>query len=162
LLDDFEDQDTRAVPGDWWYAEDDGTGPVKLITIDAITGRGESRFAVHVAAGPTTGFGAFLGLDMPGPLFDPTGYSHLSFWVRLDPPGELTVRFLDSRGEHYATPVQADTTWREFQLPLSGFLSLTDGAMFEPKGIGHLHFWLADANPAFNLYVDDVWFLRDP
>jgi hypothetical protein len=162
LLDDFEDQNHEVEPDGWWYPADDSSGPVALMTFDAITERGDSRFAVHLAAGPTTDFGAFLGLDMPGPLFDATAYSTLRFWTRLDPPGELSVRFLNSLGEHYATVVQADLTWREIQLPLSGFSSLTDGTMFDGRGIGHLQFWLPGTNPAFHLYVDDVWLLRDP
>jgi hypothetical protein len=73
LIDDFEDQDNAVDPDGWWYAIDDGTGPAAQMTFEGVTDRGESRFAVHVTAGPTSGFGSFLGLDLPGPIFDATG-----------------------------------------------------------------------------------------
>jgi hypothetical protein len=166
LLGDFEDQSSvvepEGYPPGYWYPADDSTGPVATMTFDAVTDRGDSRFVLHFAGGPTTDFGAFLGLDMPGPLFDASPYSYLSFWVRMEPAAELSVRFQNSRSQQYTAVVQADATWRKIQLPLSGFVSLVDGSVLDPVGIGHLQFWLANQNPAFHLYLDDVVLLRDP
>lgn len=162
VLDDFEDQDNAVEPDGWWYSTDDGTGPSARMTFDAITGRGESQFAAHLAAGPTTGFGAFLGLDLPGGLFDATAYSSLNFWVRMEPPGEVSVRFQNPQADQYVQLAGADSAWRELQLPLSSFVSLEDGTALDPEGVTHLQFWLAGSQPAFELYVDDLRLLRSP
>jgi hypothetical protein len=161
LLDDFEDGNHQA-PGGWWYPQDDGTGPKALMTIDAVTGRGESRFTAHLAGGPTTGFGAFLGLDLPGGSFDATAYSTLSFWVRMEPPGEVSVRFQTPLTTQYAQSADAGSDWREIQLPLSGFELLPDGGAFDRQGTTHLQFWLPGRQPEFHLYIDDVQLLPSP
>ncbi len=64
-----------------------------------MTDRGDSHFAVHVAAGPTTGYGLFWKLS--GPIFDARRFSVLSFWARMEPAGELSVRFINARSIHF-------------------------------------------------------------
>lgn len=162
LLDDFEDGDNAIAPDGWWYAKDDGTGPRATLSFEMISGREPSRVAAHVAAGPTSGFGSFLGLDLPGPIFDASGYSSLSFWARMEPPGELSVRFQSSQPVQYVLSAELDGTWREVRLPIADFRSINDGTPFDPTDVTHLQLWLADTRPAYELYVDDVWLLRDP
>jgi hypothetical protein len=162
LVDDFEDQNHKVEPDGWWYAADDSTGPPALMTIDAITDREPSLFAVHVVAGPTTSFGSFLGLDLPGGLFDATAYSTLSFWARMEPPGEISVRFQDPPGTKYEQLCELDASWREFELPLSGFVSVDDGTALDPSKLTHLYWWNFGTRPAYHLYVDDVRLLVDP
>jgi hypothetical protein len=163
LIDDFEDQDEAVEPDGWWYAKDDGTGPTPQITFDAVTDRGDSRFAVHVAAGPTSGWGSFLGLDLPGPLLDATGFSVLSFWARMEPAGELSVRFLNARGTHFQQIRGLDAVWREVRLPLADFVPVDDGGdAIMLNELSHLQLWLPDTRAAYDLYVDDVWLLREP
>lgn len=162
LLDDFEDRDNAVEPDGWWYATDDGTGPDARMTFDPITGRGESRFAAHLAGGPTEGFGAFLGLDLPGGLFDATGYASLSFWARLEPAGELSTRFQTPPGTQYEQVSNLDATWQELVLPFPEFLSRDDGTVLDPNGLTHLQLWVEGARPAFHLYVDDVRLIPAP
>lgn len=159
LLDDFEDGDNAVEPDGWWYVNDDGTGPRAKMTFDAVTGRGTSHIAVHLAAGPTTGYGSFLGLDLPGGIFDARGFATLSFWARMEPAGELSVRFQSSLPEQYVQATNLDATWREVNLPIADFRSF-DGVPLDPADVAHLQFWLADTQPAYDLYVDDVWLLR--
>ena len=160
LLGDFEDGNPAVKPDGWWYATDDGTGPPNAMTFDVGTGHA-SQIAVHVAAGPTTGFGSFLGLDLPGGKFDLTGFTALSFWARMEPAAELSVRFQTSATKQYVLPADLDGTWREVRLPIADFRSL-EGAPLNPSDVTHLQFWLADTRPAYDLYVDDVWLLVDP
>jgi hypothetical protein len=161
MLDDFEDQDNNAGQDVWWYVIDDGSGPQAAMTFDAVTGRGLSSYAAHVAAGPTTGYGSFFGLDLPGVLFDASRFSALSFWARMEPEGELSVRFQSLQGTQFTQSRALDATWREFRLPMSGFLS-TEGEPLDPTEIAHLQLWMAGSRPAFDLYVDDVWLLAEP
>jgi hypothetical protein len=162
LLDDFEDYNKNAPPDGWWYPKDDGTGPPAVMTFDEVTGRGVSRFAVHLHAGPTSGYGSFLGLDLPGGLFDASAFASLSFWARMEPAGELSVRFQDSLSVQHVQVRDLDATWREIRLPLAEFRSNRDGALLDPTDIMHVQFWIADTRPAYDLYVDDVWLLPDP
>jgi hypothetical protein len=161
LLDDFDDGDNAVEPDGWWYVNDDGTGPPAKMTFDAVPERGVSQIAVHLAAGPTTGYGSFLGLDLPGGIFDATGFVLLSFWSRMEPAGELSVRFQSSRAKQYALTINLDATWQEVRLPIADFRSV-DGLPLDPTDVTHLQFWLADSRPAYDLLVDDVWLLRDP
>jgi hypothetical protein len=164
LLGDFEDQDNAVEPDGWWYPIDDETGPTAQMTFDAVTDRGDSRFAVHMAAGPTSGWGSFLGLDLPGPIFDATGFSVLSFWARMEPPGELSVRFLNARGTHFQQVRGLDAVWREIRLPLADFVPVNEGSsdVITLNELTHLQLWAPDTRPAYDLYVDDVWLLREP
>jgi hypothetical protein len=163
LIDDFEDQDPKVEPDGWWYAKDDGTGPTAQMTFDAVTDRGDSHFVVHVAAGPTTGFGSFLGLDLPGPIFDATGFSVLSFWARMEPAGDLSVRFQNARVTQFQLVRTLDAGWREFQLPLADFVPVdAGGGAITLDELSHLQLWLPDTHVAYDLYVDDVWLLREP
>jgi hypothetical protein len=164
LIDDFEDQDEAVGPDGWWYAITDETGPPPQITFDAVTDRGDSHFVLHVAAGPTTGYGSFLGLDLPGgPLFDATRFSVLSFWARMEPAGELSVRFVNARSTHFQQVETLDTDWREFRLPLADFVPVDEGAgAITLNELTHLQLWEPDTHAAYDLYVDDVWLLREP
>jgi len=162
LLDDFEDQDNAVEPDGWWYVTDDGTGPEAIMSFDAISGRGASRFGAHLAAGPTTGFGAFLGLDLPGGVFDGTDYAELTFFARMSPAGELSVRFQDPLGTQYQQIVELGTDWQEFRLPIDAFVSTDDDTPINPAELTHLQLWLVDDQPAFDFYVDDVWLVRTP
>lgn len=162
LLDDFEDGDNNAAPDGWWYGDDDGTGPTWVLMFDAISGREPSRVAAHLTAGPTTGYGSFLGLDVPGAFIDLSSYSTLTFWARMEPAGELSVRFQSPRSVQYAFAAELDGAWREYRLPITEFRT-SDGEPIDLNdGLAHLQFWLADTRPAYHLYVDDVWLLRDP
>jgi hypothetical protein len=163
LIDDFEDQDHAVDPDGWWYAIDDGTGPDAQITIDAVTDRGDSRFAIRVAAGPTSGYGSFLGLDLPGPIFDATEFSVLSFWARMEPAGELSVRFQNARVTQFQQIRSLDATWREVRLPLADFVAVDEGdGDITLDELTHLQLWVPDTHPAYELSVDDVWLLREP
>jgi hypothetical protein len=161
LLDDFEDQNNSAEPDGWWYAIDDGTGPSSTVTFEPVRGRGVSRFGAHLAAGPTTGFGAFLGLDLAGPIFDATGFSALSFFARMEPAGELSVRFQTPRGTQFVQSRDVDGTWQELRLPLADFVS-SEGTPLDPAQPSHLQLWVAGERPALDLYVDDFWLLSEP
>jgi hypothetical protein len=163
LIDDLEDQDKAVGPDGWWYAIDDKTGPEAQISFDAVTDRGDSHFVIHVAAGPTTGYGSFLGLDLPGPIFDATGFSMLSFWARMEPPGDLSVRLINARSAHFQQIRALDATWRELRLPLADFVPVdAGGGAITLDEITHLQLWLPNTQAAYDLYVDDVWLLREP
>ena len=163
LIDDFEDQDRQVGPDGWWYPHDDKTGPEAQISFDAVTDRGNSHFVIHIAAGPTTGYGSFLGLDLPGPIFDATRFSALSFWARMEPPGDLSVRFINARSTHFQQIRALDATWRELRLPLADFVAVdAGGGAITLDEITHLQLWLPDTHAAYDLYVDDVWLLREP
>jgi hypothetical protein len=163
LIDDFEDQDAKVDPDGWWYPHDDESGPESQLTFDAVTDRGDSHFVGHISAGPTTGYGSFLGLDLPGPIFDATGFSELSFWARMEPPGDLSVRFINARSTHFQQIRAVDATWRELRLPLADFVAVdAGGGAITLDEITHLQLWLPDTHAAYDLYVDDVWLLREP
>ena len=163
FIDDFEDQDNAVQPDGWWYAIDDGTGPLAQMTFDAVTDRGDSRFAVHVAAGPTSGYGSFLGLDLPGPIFDASDFYALSFWARMEPAGEVSVRFQTARVTQFEQVRALDAVWREVRLPLAEFVPVDDGGgAIALNELTHLQLWVPDTQPAYDLYVDDVWLLREP
>lgn len=55
-----------------------------------------------------------------------------------------------------------DGTWREVRLEIAEFRSIQDDTPLDPRDVTHLQFWLADAQPAYDLYVDDMWLLREP
>lgn len=154
LLDDFEDADIRAGSDGWWYATDDGTGPTAIMSFPVLDGRGASSHAVLLEAGPTLDYGAFLGLDLPGGMYDASAYDQLTFATRADPPLTLSVTFLDSIFEHYEASVDLGEEWQEVAIPLSAFQK--DGAVLDPSRITHLQFWAKGPGPAFELWVDDV------
>jgi hypothetical protein len=141
-----------------------GTGGEEgSLLIDAVTDRGDSHFVGHISAGPTTGYGSFLGLDLPGPIFDATGFSELSFWARMEPPGDLSVRIINARSTHFQQIRAVDATWRELRLPLADFVAVdAGGGAITLDEITHLQLWLPDTHAAYDLYVDDVWLLREP
>jgi len=79
----------------------------------------------------------------------------------MEPAGELSVRFQSSLPKQYVLSTALDATWREVDLPIADFRSF-DGEPLDPADVAHLQFWLADTQPAYDLYVDDVWLLRGP
>ena len=162
LLDDFEDQDNHAEPDGWWYPNDDGSGPRAEMLFEAVTGREPSYFGAHFAAGPVTGYGAFLGLDLPGGVFDASGFSTLSFFARLEPAGDLSVVLQNPQGDQFEAIRSLDANWQEVRIPLTAFLSTGDGGTLDPAELAHLQLWLRGEWPEFDLYVDDVWLLREP
>jgi hypothetical protein len=161
LLDDFEDGDYVAKPDGWWYGADDGTGPESQLTMDEISGREGSLIAAHLAAGPTSGFGSLLGLDLPGGVFDLSPYAALSFWARIEPASELSVRFQSPQNTQYLQLAAVDTEWREFEFAVAEFVA-ENGTAIDPRSVSHLQFWIADSSPAFDLYIDDVRLLGSP
>jgi hypothetical protein len=90
-----------------------------------------------------------------------SSYATLSFWARMEPAGEMTVRLQNPQPLQYVFPAQVDGTWREFRLPIAEFRTF-EGTPIDPTDITHLQFWLADSRPAYDLYIDDVRLLRDP
>jgi hypothetical protein len=161
LLDDFEDGDQVAGPDGWWYPADDGTGPKALLTMDEVSGREGSLIAAHLAAGPTSGFGSLLGLDLPGGVFDLSPYHALSFWARMEPASELSVRFQSPQITQYVQLAAVDAEWREFEFAVAEFVA-ENGTAIDPSTVSHLQFWIADSSPAFDLYIDDVRLLVSP
>ncbi len=156
LLDDFEDADIRAGTDGWWYATDDGTGPPAVMSFPALDERGASSHAARLEAGPTLDYGAFLGLDLPGGVYDASAFDRLTFAARANPPFTLSVTFLDTIFEHYEATLEVGEAWQEVAIPLSSFQK--DGAALDPARITHLQFWAKGPGPAFELWVDDVRF----
>jgi hypothetical protein len=154
LLDDFEDADVRAGSDGWWYATDDGTGPAAAISFPRIDEREGSSYAARLEAGPTLDYGAFLGLDVPGGVYDASAFDTLTFAARADPPFTLSVTFLDKIFEPYEANVEVDGEWREVAVPLSAFVR--EGAVLDSSRITHLQFWWRGPGPAFELWIDDV------
>jgi hypothetical protein len=154
LLDDFEDGDIRAGDDGWWYATDDGTGPSAVLTISPIEDREGSSYAARLEAGPSLDYGAFLGLDVPGAIYDASAFDTLTFAARAEPPFTLSVTFLDRIFEQYEASVEVGAEWREVAIPLSSFVR--QDTVLDPSRITHLQFWCRGAGPAFELWVDDV------
>jgi hypothetical protein len=157
LLDDFEDQNNHA-PGDgWWYAEDDRTGPTATLTFEA-AGREDSAYAARVRGGPYTQYGAFLGLDLPGGVYDASAFVRLCFFGRADPPMELSAQLLDTVTVHYALSVDLTESWQEYCPALVDFAH--DGAILDLTSLIHIQFWQADPSRAFEFWIDDVTLKR--
>lgn len=154
VLDDFEDADIRAGSDGWWYATDDGTGPSAVMSFPAIDDREASSHAALLEAGPTLDYGAFLGLDLPGGVYDATAFDRLTFATRANPPFTLSVTFLDSIFDHYDATLEVGEEWQEVSIPLSSFQK--EGAMLDPSRLTHLQFWAKGPGPAFELWIDDV------
>jgi hypothetical protein len=156
LLDDFEDADIRAGNDGWWYATDDGTGPAAVVSFPPLDDREGSSSAAHLEAGPTLDYGAFLGLDVPGGVYDASAFDQLTFAARADPPFTLSVAILDTLFEQYEASVDVSLEWQEVAIPLSAFSR--EGVVVDPSRITHLQFWARGPGPAFELWIDDVGF----
>jgi hypothetical protein len=154
LLDDFEDADIRAGSDGWWYATDDGTGPAAVMSFPPLDDRGASSHAALMEAGPTLDYGAFLGLDFPGGVYDASAFDRLTFATRANPPFTLSITFLDSIFEHYEATVEVGVEWQAVTIPLSAFQR--ESAVLDPSRITHLQFWARGPGPAFELWIDDV------
>jgi hypothetical protein len=162
LLGDFEGQDNQAGTDGWWYATDDMSGPDATLTFDAVSDRGTSHYCAHMKAGPTTDFGAWLGLDMPGGIYDASAFDMLSFSARAEPPLVLQITFIDILSDHhwYSAELELGSDWRSFALPLSGFVA--GDVVLDRSQLTHLELWVTAPSPAFDLWVDDVWLTSGP
>jgi len=160
LLDDFEDQDNRAGQDGWWYETDDGTGPEGLMTFEAVTDRGQSLHAIRLRAGPTQDYGAFLGLDLPGGVFDASEFRTLSFAARAEPPQSLGLTLLDTIFDNHDTSVDITSEWQNVTVPLTDFVN-ADAAVVDSSQLTHLQFWVRGPSEAFDLWIDDVWLLPE-
>lgn len=160
MLDDFEDMNNEAEPNGWWYGADDDTGPDAQMSVESISGRGESQFAVRFSGGPTTEWGSFLGLDLPDGSGDLSRFDQLVFFARSDRQKTVSVRFLDPAFGHYGVDVELSTEWQEYREPLASFVRTDDsGEVLDPSRVIHLQFWVPRESPAFQFWIDDVWLI---
>jgi len=163
LLDDFEDGNTEALDGGWWYAQHDGTAPAPALSIESPGDRSGSTYALHAFGGGFSSWGMFIGLDLPGPVFDASGYGALRFLARAETTSTRTldVQFLDANNrDHFGVQIELGTEWEEFVLPLADFVYLDQGGpfVFNPANVSQIFFFVLSSED-FDFWLDDVGFV---
>lgn len=166
LLDDFEDGDTEALEDGWWYVQHDGTATAPTLVIEASNDRMGSVYALHTFGGGFSSWGMFIGLDLPGPIFDASGYGALRFLARAEAPSTRTidVQFLDANNrDHFGVQIELGTGWQQFVLPLEEFVYLDQEGprAFNPANVSQILFFVLSSED-FDFWLDDVGFVIRP
>lgn len=168
LLDDFEDGNTESIGGGWWYPQSDGTAPDPSLTIEAIDDRAGSTMALHFSGEGFTDWGMFVGLDLPGGVYDASAYSELRFWAKAEADSSrvLSVQWLDANGfDHFSVSIELTSEWQEYRLPLADFMFTEMDAepalLLDPSNLSHLQVYSLDDN-YYSYWLDDVSFATSP
>jgi hypothetical protein len=165
LLDDFEDSDTKSpnIPEGYWYFERDGACGSGWLAVEVTQGELGQTHAIRSRGEGCSNWGALLGLDLgyEQGIFDASSFDALRFWARAEPGSttEISVSLLDPY--HFDTLIQLDAEWREFVLPLEGFV-FNDREPEEPFNVDrltHLQFFVFSPD-AFDFWLDDLAFVR--
>jgi hypothetical protein len=166
VIDDFEDGNTESLSirqGYWYSTPDESEACSAYFRIEAIVDRPSNTHAIRAQGGNCTEWGSLLGLDLGGTVltFDASSFDELRFWARADPGSEtsVSVSLMDPR--HFDTAVELTDEWREYVLPLDGFVFNDQGTEepFDPDVLTHLQFFIF-APGAVDYWLDDIAFVR--
>src|SRR5688572_19818482 len=115
VVDDFEDDDTRAENGfGWWYTTNDTTGS-QVFSIEVADDGGRAAFS---AGSGFEVWGALIGLDFTQDeaLYDARSFGGLRLRARVDAgsTSAVSVRLIESTELQFARDVTFTTEWDEY------------------------------------------------
>jgi hypothetical protein len=186
LLEDWEEQDSRVASldgrGGNWITYDDGTGkqtpPDKspLFPSRLASPRGSSARALHLFGGKFTNWGVTFGAELAdAACYDASEYAGVSFVAKG--PGVLKVGFqmLDVQDVKYGglcktdcynahrKVVELSKSWKEYSVRWEELHQLYEAGpplAFDPSRVRFLEFSVAPEDTPFDLWVDDVRFVK--
>ena len=186
LLEDWEEHDSRVAPldgrGGNWITYDDGTGtqtpPDKspLFPTRIAGGRPGNTRALHVVGGKFTNWGVTFGAELAdAACYDASAYAGIEFWAKG--PGVVKVGFqmLDDQDVKYGglcnvdcynthrKVIDLDNTWKHYAVRWEELRQLYEAGpplAFDPGRVRFLEFGIAPEDTPFDLWIDDVAFLR--
>jgi len=186
LIEDFESEDSRVLPLDGrsggWMTYDDETGKQSppgrsaLFPSKIPGGRGRSQHGLHVTGGKFTLWGVTFGAELANAsCYDASAYAGVDFWAKG--PGKLRVGFqmIDVQDVKYGGICQKDCfnshravvtlgkTFQEYRVRWEELAQQWDGGAriaFDPKRIRFIEFAVAPEDTPFDVWLDDVSFLR--
>lgn len=148
--------------GNWFVSFSDGSASRDASVDDVIPPRGDSHKAYHVTeANPGTAVDLWAQLNhLGGTGVDLSAYAGVSFWARLNSPGELTVAF-GANGQFtgarsvVSVPqkvVSGSEAWTQFVVRF-------DDVNLDATSVSSIDFVVGGRNDSFDLWVDDLGFL---
>ena len=188
LIEDWETNDSIVAPldgrGGNWVTYDDGTGkqtpPDKspLFPSRLAGGRGTSARALHVFGGKFTNWGVTFGAELANAAcYDASAYAGIEFWAKG--PGIVKVGFqmLDDQEVKYGglcanaancynshrKVVELGRTWKRYSVRWEELHQLYEAGpplSFDVRRIRFLEFSIGTESTPFDLWVDDVSFLK--
>jgi hypothetical protein len=186
LIDDFEQDDSWVLAADGrrgsWITYDDGTGTQSPPSRSALFparvpgGRGASKRALHVSGGRFSRWGVTFGTELAdAACYDASAYAGIELWAKG--PGELRVglQMIDVQDVKYGGFCQSDCydTHRKIIALGPGFKKYTvrwdeleqlfvagPPVRFDPRRVRFLEFGIAPESTPFDVWIDDVSFLR--
>lgn len=187
LIDDLEDRNSQlkmpTYDGYWYTAADtmDGDGMVVPAPGDEIEGvteldepRDGSAYAMHFSGDWDGGWGAAIGFSFASTdeAIDASSYTGISFWVRTDEAGtEVKLQFLltgvtdGADYEYLLSDLETlDANWQQMSVHFDDAAqpSWTEDPMsFDPRTLYKIQFQFAEGQGPFDLWIDDIWFLKD-
>ncbi len=186
LIEDFEGNDSRVLPRDGrsggWMTYDDETGTQSppgrsaLFPSKIPGGRGKSHYGLHVTGGKFTLWGVTFGAELAdASCYDASAYAGVHFWAKG--PGTLLVglQMIDVQDVKYGGLCQRDCynshrarvslgkTFEHKSVRWEELHQLFDGGPptpFDPRRIRFIEFGVAAEDTPFDVWIDDVSFLR--
>ncbi len=160
LVDDFEDQDTRAANGfGWWYATNDTAGDQDF-RISEISDRASSHWAANTSGIGFDIWGALVGLDLtPGDgTFDASSFEAMRFWAKAGPQSvtHISARLLESSESQFGLDIELQQQWTRYTLVFDE-LEAADGSSrtLDASRLAALQLFVFSPE-RFDFWIDDV------
>ena len=186
LLDDWEENDSRVAPLDgragYWATYDDGTGkqtpPDKspLFPTRITGGRGGSARALHMTGGKFKDWGVTFGAELANAAcYDASKYSGIEFWAKGPGVIKVGLQMIDVQDEKYGgfcktdcynthrKVIELSKTWKHYSVRWEDLHQLYEAGpplSFDPHRVRFLEFGIGPENTPYDLWIDDVAFLK--
>jgi hypothetical protein len=188
LLDDWEEKDSRVAPFDGragsWATYDDGTGkqtpPDKspLFPARLPAARGASSQALHMFGGKFKDWGVTFGAELANAAcYDASAYAGIEFWAKgggvlkvglqmIDVQDEKYGGFCKSEPDCYNTHRKLVRLSKSFQHytvrweELAQLYAAGPPLAFDPKRVRFLEFGIGPESTPFDVWIDDVAFVK--
>ncbi len=171
----------------YWYAYDDGSGGSATPSSGqpfGLTARpdAENNYAINLVAADFSAWGAGVGVNvnddgLTAHAYDASAYDGVSFWARVGPGSETTVRVGISDvnsdaaggvcsgpncGDHHGMTLEFTEEWAQYHLKFSEITRLNfgppAGSIFQPDKMYGVQFTAATVNADVDLWIDDLEF----
>ena len=166
-IDDFEDLNTQAAFGvGWWFITNDGSG-TQTMEVVAPGDRLGDLGALHSTGGPFTDWGAIVGVNLAGTGagggYDASRFTSLRFFAKAGPGSQTATSACFLSGDTcFSHGVTLDSAWSEYTIPLASASNADDPMLrLDASQIRCLQFGLSGTG-IFDLWLDDVAFVRQP
>jgi len=188
LIEDWEQKDSLILRLDGrsggWVTYDDGTGVQRpaarfpLLPSLIPGGRSGSKQALHISGTRFSNWGVTFGAELAdAACYDASAYAGIEFWAKG--PGRLKVgvQMIDVQSEKYGgqckkacynahrRELELAPKWAKYSVPWTDLRQPEGTGEFErialdPRRIRFLEFGVAAEHTPFDLWIDDISFLR--